>query len=408
LASATIDHIISITIFLAAILLFINLFGQTNQTAITYEQHRSVASKCSDLIDNILLNPGNPSTWGNGSAAPTIFGLQAPEFTQYQLSPFSLMRLASSNADTYVIGKQGVENYYYRSSASVGNNLLVSKDSTVSYSQALKLLGINNTYGFELTLTPTITVSIAESQTNPLILSINATGTGFPLAKATISYFMFLVSDTGDYPSYTNSVGTVFADEKGSASVPFPNVTDPHQSYGFIAYAHLGGLIGVGYHARVSSTDQYIVPIVDDLATQRVLLAHSYDLNYSGLTGSPLKFNATFVILSEDFDLKPLALNESDVPVVLPGESNPFANITIPTYTPGILIVAYQTGVGHSGVVMMPWGISALAFPVTFGGNPQEQEWVATDLRQVTINHVSYQAKLGLWSYEARQVVPER
>ena len=61
MVSATIDHMISITVFLAALLLFINMFSQTNQTAIIYQQHREIATKCSDLIDDILLNPGSPS-----------------------------------------------------------------------------------------------------------------------------------------------------------------------------------------------------------------------------------------------------------------------------------------------------------------------------------------------------------
>jgi hypothetical protein len=47
---------------------------------------------------------------------------------------------------------------------------------------------------------------------------------------------------------------------------------------------------------------------------------------------------------------------------------------------------------------MMPWGISSLAFPVTFGGNPVGQDWVATDIRQVIIGGIAYQAKLALWN----------
>jgi hypothetical protein len=57
---------------------------------------------------------------------------------------------------------------------------------------------------------------------------------------------------------------------------------------------------------------------------------------------------------------------------------------------------------------MMPWGISSLGFSVIFGGNPENQEWVATDVRQVIVNHVAYQAKLALWSYAAQQVVSYR
>ncbi len=67
------------------------------------------------------------------------------------------------------------------------------------------------------------------------------------------------------------------------------------------------------------------------------------------------------------------------------------------------MLVAYNNTVG-GGVVMMPWGVGSLFSTVVFGGNPAKQEWVTTDLRQVTINGVAYQAKLALWSYEGFQV----
>ena len=46
-----------------------------------------------------------------------------------------------------------------------------------------------------------------------------------------------------------------------------------------------------------------------------------------------------------------------------------------------------------------------LAFPVAFGDDPAEQEWVATDMRQVLISGVAYQAKLSLWSLAGVQVI---
>jgi hypothetical protein len=51
----------------------------------------------------MLLSPGIPTEWGQTSITPSGFGLQSVEFTQYQLSPFSLMRLRSSigNPVTY-------------------------------------------------------------------------------------------------------------------------------------------------------------------------------------------------------------------------------------------------------------------------------------------------------------------
>jgi hypothetical protein len=410
LVSATIDHIISITIFIAALLLFVNLFSQTNQTAIAYQEHRAIATKCSDLLDNMLLNPGSPSNWGQSNSAPTAFGLQDPEFTQYQLSPFSVMRLEPATGDTIEYGKT-TQSLYSSITAGFGNSLLMPQAETLTYPLALKLLGVNNTYGFQLTLTPVLAVSIGEEQTaNLLNLSLNVTGTGFPLANATINYVLIKVSlpqAEADYPFYTLQSGAVYADEEGYASVAF-NLDDETQNYAFVAYAHVGGLVGVGFHERVSATDEYVVPMVEDMATQTVLLAHNYDLNASGPAGATLKYNATFVLLSEDYTLRELPLGNPGVPslvgAITSGAGNPYAELTLPYSNSGILIVTYQKSTGEGGVVVMPWGISSLAFPVTFGGDPQDQEWVATDMRLVTINHVTYQAKLAVWQYSTNLV----
>ena len=96
MVSSTIDHMVAITVFLAAILLFIGLFNQTIQTAVIYQRHRATSTKASDLLDNMLLNPGIPINWGQTDSIPTGFGLQDPEFTQYRISSFSLMRLSSA------------------------------------------------------------------------------------------------------------------------------------------------------------------------------------------------------------------------------------------------------------------------------------------------------------------------
>jgi hypothetical protein len=404
MASATMDHMISLIVFIAAILIFIGLFSQPIQTAIVYESHSSLSTKTSDLLDTILLNPGINATWGTDGSIPSGFGLQDPEFTQYQLSSFSLMRLGSSTGNMVEYDKTSPSIYYNNASLGFGASLLTPNAQALNYSTALALLGINNTYGFQLTLTPDITVSI--NQTNvlgsPLNLLISASGTGFPFAGATINYGLILVTmaqTDADYPSYTIQTGATTTNQTGMANVPFPTVTDVNQNYAFIAYAHLDGILGVGYHTRVSATDQYIVPIVQDMGSQTVVLAHNYDLNYSGQQGSTLKYNATFVILKEDYTLSELSLGGDTANTTISGPGNPCHSVPLPTCTTGILIVTYQQeGSTQGGVVMMPWGISSLAFPVTFGGNPQGQNWVATDIRQVTIGGIAYQAKLELWN----------
>jgi hypothetical protein len=54
---------------------------------------------------------------------------------------------------------------------------------------------------------------------------------------------------------------------------------------------------------------------------------------------------------------------------------------------------------------MMPWGLSSMAFPVVFGGSTTNRDWIATDLRQVVVSGITYQAKLALWSLKGHQVI---
>jgi hypothetical protein len=396
-------------VFLAAILLFMGLFNQTIQTAILYQRHRSLATKCSDLLDNILLNPGAPLDWGKSNCTPTGFGLQDPEFTQYRVSPFSLMRLTSSTGSPIYYSKTGLT--YSNITMGFGNFLLVPYTKTIDYSTASHLLGTNSTYGFQLTITPIVTVSISETQAkNPLKISVTVTGKGFPLSNAAVSYCLLTVSlagGAGAYPAYTITYGNASADETGSVLLEFAEVEDDKVSYAFIAYAYLSGLTGVGYHERVTSDEQYIIPLIDDLAERRVLIAHSYDVHYFGPPSAELSYNATFVLLAEDFTLREMPIENftGKTGKVNYGVGNPYGVVTIPTYNPGILIVTYRKSAVEGGVVLMPWGISSMAFPMTFGETQLQEEWITTDIRQVLINKIAYQVKLALWDLQGYQVI---
>jgi len=406
MTGSTIDHLVSLMVFLGAILLFIALFNQTIQTAILYQHHRALATKCSDLLDNLLLNPGVPLDWGKSNCTPTGFGLQQlglqdPEFTQYRLSPFSLMRLRSSTGEPVYYPKTGLT--YSNITMGFGNFLLVPYTEAINYSTAARLLGVNGTYGFQLTITPIITVSISEVQPNPLILAVNVFGAGFPLSNAVISYCFLTVEGQGAYPAYTIEYGTAYTDDEGSVSLNFPDVDGTSESYVLIAYAHLCGLIGVGYHEHVTYDENYIIPFIADFEERRVIIAHSYNV-HGGDNPAAITYNATFVLLTEDFTLREILL-ENSTGLINYGLGQPYGVVTIPTYTPGILIITYRKSAVEEGVVLMPWGISSMAFPVTFGEDPIGKEWVATDIRQVLVNNIAYQAKLALWSLQGYQVI---
>ena len=407
MTGTTIDHLVALTVFLAAILLFITLFNQTIQTAILYQRHRSLATKCSDTLDNIMLNPGIPLNWGQSSTNPTGFGLQDPEFTQYRLTPFSLMRLNSSLGTRVFYSKTGLN--YSGTSTGFGQSLLVPYNETIFSNTAATLLGINGSYGFSLTFTPTVTVSISESQSDPLVVGVTVTGAGYSFAYANISYSFIKTIDTGgQYPSFTIQYGSNSTNAQGLATLSLGAFDQTEESYALIVYAHANGLVGVGSYEHLRYTENYAVPLVSDFDTSKVLIAHSQDV-VSGPNPFQIAYNATFIILSEDFILREMPLQNATERIgqVNFGMGQPYGSMAISTYNPGILIVSYvkANSTSNSGIILMPWGISSMAFPMTFGDNPNNKEWVSTDIRQVTVGNIAYQAKLALWSLEGYQTV---
>ena len=410
MAGATIDHLVSVVVFIGALVLFIGLFNQTIQTAIIYQRHRYLATKCSDLLDNMLLNPGYPENWGRSNCTPASFGLQDPEFTQYRLSPFSLMRLVSSSGKPVYYNKTGV--YYSNITMGFGDFLLVPFTEALNYSTVTRLLGINGTYGFQLTVTPIVTVSISKLQSNPLTLSVNVKGAGFPLSGATVSYCFINVKPTGgeqSFPAFTTDYGNTSTNAEGSAILNFSDVDETKESYVLIVYAHHSGLIGTGYYEHVLNKENYVVPFISNFGNEsgEVLLAHSWDV-HGGDNPAAITYNATFVLLTEDFTLREMQLGVGKVGLLNYGnDPHTYEKVSIPTYNPGILVVTYRKSANpkDSGVVLMPWGISSMGFPVVFGGDPSGREWVATDMRQVIVNGVAYQAKLLLWSLKGYGVI---
>ncbi|MEM2130115.1 MAG: hypothetical protein QXZ70_05915 [Candidatus Bathyarchaeia archaeon] len=404
MVSSSIDHMVAVMAFLAATLLFIGLFNQTIQTGVIYQRHKALATKASDLLDTILLNPGIPVNWSICAEEPRGFGLQDPEFTQYRLSPFSLMRLCSSTGEPVYYEKTNMT--YSNITMSFGSYLLMPYSEVLNYSTVLRLLGLNNTYGFQLTLTPLIAVSVAETRAaDPLRLSVHVSGAGFSLANAEVSYYLFLVSLSGGaYPSYKVLNGTCYTNAQGFVSIDFPEVSDEDSCYSFIAYVKTSGMRGVGYYQRVSSDNNYIIPFAGNLSEKLVLIAHSWDVHQFAPPVAEVKYNATLVALTEDFTLRELSLDNACGKVNY-GEGYPYGEIEIPTYNAGVLIVTYKKSSVEGGVAMMPWGLSSLGFSIVFGGEPSKQEWVATDTRQVLVNGIAYQAKLALWSLEGYQVV---
>jgi hypothetical protein len=410
MVSSTVDHMVSLIVFIGALLLFIGLFSQTIQTGIIYQNHRTTATKASDMLDTILLSPGVPSNWGFVSGIPSVFGLQDSEFTQYVLNPFSIARLMPYEGTTVYYQKTGIPTGLYSSATMAsGSYFLMPNSEMLSYVTVAKMLGVNATYGFQLVFTPLVSVTVTEIPNSNLSLSIQVDGASSSLSNATINYTLITVSLSSDNsnPNINTLSGTTKTDIVGNAVVSFSGLNSTSQSYAFFAYAHIGSLTGLGYTAKSVSQSPSIVPLMADVNSTNIVLAHSYDLN-NDFTGQQeastrINFNTTMLILTEDYALRELPLS-NNCGNITNGQGYQYGNITIPTYNQGIIITAYNSSATETGISIMPWGLPSLGETITFGGDSTSQEWVATDLRQVLIGSIAYQAKIFVWSFEETTV----
>jgi hypothetical protein len=400
MSGTSIDHSVAIIVFLAAMVIFIGLFSQTVETAVSYQQHNSLSTKTSDLLDNLLLNPGTPSNWGqmdwSQATFPTGLGIQNPEFIQYQLSPFSLMRLYPTTGT--LLNYQGQS--FCNETTTQGGVLLVPSYQVINYSQAAKMMGINGTYGFSLTVSPTIEVSVSETSPDPLTVSITAKGPGFSLSNATVNYC--LITSTGydppAYPSLDIHYGSNSTDLTGSVNLDLQSFNVNQKSYFIIVHVSLSGLSGTGYFGRTYNATS-IVPIITSFEACTVLLSHSYGINNEGYDGN-LTYNAIF-LRAKDMIQTTINNGNDDFKGMLycnatpPRECEP---INIDPDINGILVVAYSKSASETGIVIMPWGLSSLGFSASLGGQYANRDWVSSDIRQVLVDNISYQAKLSLWS----------
>jgi hypothetical protein len=406
MTGVTIDHLVATTAFIAAILLFVGLFTQTLQAAILYQQNRHVSLKASDLLDNILLSPAD---WNEPNATLSYFGLQKSGLAGYTLSSFALMRLMSlSGEPTEYPPESGI--MYSNISLEAGGYLLIPVSDSIDYETAARLLGVNGSYGFQLSVLPTVSVSIIEVQRSPnLILKVDVNGVGFSLSYASVNYLFFRVykPDDSDYTSLLIESGSTETDSSGSVLLNFNcSIDNTKDAYFVIVNARLSGLSGVGYYSYETMTEAGgIIPFVESFENGEIILAHSWDVRQYNKS-SALHYNATFFSLTEDLELQQASELENSTGLVnyASGTHGKAYNQTqIPTSNPGFLIVTYRTG-NEYGVTVMPWGISTLGVSVLFGDNPAGNVWTATDLRQVTVDELAYQAKITCWSLQGYQV----
>lgn len=399
MTGATIDHMISVTILIAALLVAMLTYSNMFATAIDYDLNRQVATKASDIMNTICLSPGSPTDWGETNTSILGFGLQDPEVGGYALSPYSLMRLNTVSSGSSPVYYDKTDTYYNNISTNYGHAILTPIGDCINYTTAAELLGINGTFGFNIAVTPILNVTVSQVDTNPLKLNVQVHGSGLPISGATLNYYIFHITKVDDleYPFIITHTNVTQTNAYGSADIVFSDVTGDNPVYSFTAYASLGGLNGVGYYtSNTISDDQFIIPFIEDYDEGKIILAHSWDVLFPGQSAE-VKFSANFYVLTPDFQLQLVDLNCSGH--LNSGEGFPFVSTQIPTSEVGLLVISYLKSANQMGSIIVPWGIGALGVSASFGAGIGSTGYgfVATELRQVTIDSISYQVKVSAW-----------
>jgi len=394
-AGATIDHMISLTILIAALLVAMTTYNNMFATAVDYDRNRQVATKAADLMNTICLSPGNPTDWGETNASVLGFGLQDPRVGGYALSPYSIMRLNTASDDSQLVYYGGTDTYYNNISTNYGHAILTPIGDCVNYTTAAELLGINGTYGFSFDVTPTLDVKVSQVATEPLTLNVTVTGSGLPLSGATLKYHLFEIKQ-GDLTivSYSNVTQT---DWSGSADIEFSGIDYANPVYSFTVYVSLGGVNGVGYYINNTiDDDSFIVPLIEDFDLGKLILTHSWEISNPGEPAAVF-YNADFFILTSDFQVQEYDLDCSGLLTFGVGFNS--VPVQIPPSEVGLLVVSYKAN-NKVGNIIVPWGVGALGVSASFGGGigSADYDFVATELRQVTINGISYRVKVSAWS----------
>lgn len=365
MTGSTIDHMVAVPTLLAALLVCLAIYNQTLSDAIAYQRNHQVAVKARDLIDNIVLGSGLPSDWGQSSTTPTAFGLQQPESGGFTLSPFAPMRLIEPAEPLY----NGVFNNV---SVGQGISLYLPAAVHVNQSTAERSLGISGSYRFQLSIAPTLNVSVSDVSQSPLRFIVQVKGPGGTVYGATVYGSLYYTSKND--PCHIHDTRCMAeTDSTGMADLTFdvPDIS----AYAILVQVQVGGLVGLGFGSNSSDNDSFLVPLITDYEDGAVSL--------SSPSGN-VQCNATFLIPSQNFGFNPVRVEtDNSTCDLIPGQ-------------PGILLIAYNSP-EKSGMVMVPWGIDSLGLSVKFGDDPASGNWVATELRQVTVGHISYQVKLAVW-----------
>jgi hypothetical protein len=401
MAGAAIDHMISLTILVAALLIAMMSFNQLFSTAVAYETNTQVATKAVDIMNTLCLSPGNPVDWGSTNEAVLGFGLQDPVVGGYSLSPYSLMRLRTTTNESQLVEyPPDSGNFYNNLTANYGDAILTPIGDCVNYTTVTDLLGIDGSYGFSVELMPSVDVKISKVlDYDHLALNVDVSGSGLPLGGATLNYYLLSVKAGVATSTIVPYYGVTQTNSSGSVLLEFDDVDEEEDAYQFIVYARLNGLTGTGYYSQddLDGYPQFVVPLIQDYDEGRIMIAHSWGVNEYTQTPVPdVNYNATFFVLTSDFQLQQVEIENATGQ--LNYGSKDYETTQIPASEVGILFISYRWA-NRLGSVALPWGINSLGVSVDFGTElgSGTSDFVATEVRQVTVDGITYQMKVSTW-----------
>jgi len=282
-------------------------------------------------------------------------------------------------------------------SSNYGHGVYTLLGDCVNYTDAAELLGINGTYGFSIDIIPTLEVNVSQvPDDDHLILEVDVKGSGLPLSGATLNYYLFHVDGLSVVP-YS---GVTQTDPSGQTLIEFGTI-DENEAYSFTVYVSIGGVNGVGYYTQntADSDLQYVVPLILDYDEGEIIIAHAWDIFDDPSIHAAVQVNATFFVLTSDFQFQEVDLGFTSELLNF-GEGQPYFTIQIPSSEVGLLIITYEKATNKVGSVILPWGVGTLGVSASFAGgfgSSSGYDFVATELRQVTIDDISYQVKVSAW-----------
>lgn len=389
MASYTIDFIASIVIVTTLLTSSIVIVAQDLNRAIIYQQDQQTFLKASDILNNILQNTGYPQDWGQTNDAPKSFGINAPNTEHLTLNPFTPLRLMQANEN---IVYNSVE---YRNLTTGNTHLFLRSNEYINYSYAAELLSVENDFGFSISITPVLNISISQLRASPLKIGISVQGPNGGVPGVSLNASLFYVNNGALYPSISNPIKDhAVSNISGRADIEFPSINADDTPYIALIKANTGGTSGIGYYTNTYSMDSPILPVVTNYSEGEVSLVHRKNITNSYAYNGNVYYNLTFVnqLGKTDFQSVKLGTSYGIVSINNPGI------VSLSVGNPGILLVSSKTTGGHE-LTTIPWGITPLCLHMTYGADPLNKKTVAKTMQFVSISDLSYKLEVAVWKF---------